>query len=136
MIEKALVIIIFMYAVSFSVYGAQYVLGDVFGVTLVSYQGTVLKPYITTFLNEDQINTVTSNIVTSNYTANSTAFDKIETFSVAAAYVAWELVSLLSGTYIFNFIYLMGVPQIFVVPVVVLYLILLARAIIGYIRGV
>lgn len=136
MMEKALIIIIFMYAASFSIYGAQYVVGDVFGITLKSYEGVALKSYLLDFFNEGSINTVTENIQTANFTGNTTYYNKIETFTTAAAYIAWELVTLLTGLYIFNFIYLMGIPLIFVVPIVILYLFILSRAIIGYIRGI
>ena len=47
----------------------------------------------------------------------------------------WELAQLLSGTYIFGFLYLLGVPVIFVTILVIIYLALLARAIVGYLRG-
>ena len=136
MIEKALIIIIFMYAVSFAVLGGQYVLGDVFNVTLTNYEGTPVKSYILDFVEDGTINTVTANIVNGTYVDNGTAYDRILDFSTSAAYIAWELVQLLSGVYIFNFIYLMGVPLIFVTPLVILYLVVLGRAIIGYIRGI
>ena len=95
-----------------------------------------LEPNILTIIDEDTINTTTENIVTANFTTNSTFYDEVETFTTAAAFVAWELVTLLSGTYIFNFLYLMGIPIIFVTFFVILYLALLARAIIGYVRGI
>ena len=136
MIEKALMIIIFMYCVSFSIAGGQYVLADIFGITLVNFEGVPIQSHIVGLLNQGQLNTVQENIVAGNFTANSTFYDKIETFTTAAAYVAWELILLLSGTYIFNFMYLMGVPLYFVAAFVLLYGILLARAIIGYVRGI
>jgi uncharacterized protein YacL len=136
MMEKALMIIIFMYVASYSVLGAQYILGDVLGVTLTSYDGVVLESHIISFVDEAFINQQTENIVSANYTSNSTFYDKVETSTTAAAYIGWELALLLSGTYIFNFMYLMGIPLYFVVIFVVVYVILMARAIIGYIRGV
>ena len=136
MMEKALIIILFMYSTSFAIYGGQYVIGDVFNVTLTSYDGTPLKSYLLDFFEEGTLNTVTGNIVNGTYVDNGTSYSRILDFSIAAAYIAWELVTLLTGLYIFNFIYLMGVPLIFVTPIVILYLILLARAIIGYIRGI
>jgi hypothetical protein len=68
--------------------------------------------------------------------ATETFYNKVETFTTAAAAVAWNLILILSGTYIFNFMYLMGVPDVFVAIFVSLYVLLLARAIIGYIRGI
>jgi hypothetical protein len=136
MMEKALMIIIFMYCASYSVLGAQYVLADVLGVTLTSYEGVVIKSHIISFIDEDFVNQQTSNIVDANYTGNSTFYDKVETSTTAAAYIGWEIALLLSGTYIFNFMYLMGIPLYFVVIFAVIYIFLMARAIIGYIRGV
>ena len=134
--EKALHVMLFMWCISFSVLGGQYVIGDVFGVTITNLDGVPVKAHILTLVDEDVINTTTENIVTANFTTNSTYYDQVETFTTAAAFVAWELVLLLSGTYIFNFLFLMGVPLIFVSFFVILYLALLARAIIGYVRGI
>ena len=90
MIDKALMIIIFMYTLSFSILGVQYSVGDTFGITLTNL----------------------------------------------AAFVAWELITLMTGTYIFYIMYLFGVPLIFVLGMTILYGFLLARAIIGYVRGI
>jgi len=137
LIEKSIMVIIFMYAMSVSILGAQYVIADVFDITLVSpISGVPVESHIVGFVDEDNINTISENIVTGNFTTNSTYYNKVETFTTAAAYVAWELITLLSGTYIFNFMYLMGVPAFFVAAFVILYLILLARTIIGLVRGI
>lgn len=129
-------VIMFMYAVSFSTMAGQYVIGDVLGVTLTSWDGVEIESKILTFVDEDSFNTQTQKIQNGTFNDNTTYYDKVETFTTAAAAVAWELVTLLSGTYIFNFLYLMGVPAYFVAIFVILYVLLLARAIIGYIRGI
>jgi len=136
MMEAALKIMLFMWSVSFSVLGGQFVVGDVIGIELTNFDGVPIKSHILTIIDEDTINITTENIVTANFTTNSTFYDKVETFTTGAAFVAWELVTLLSGTYIFNFLFLMGIPLIFVTFLVILYLALLARAIIGYVRGI
>ena len=43
MIDKALMIIIFMYSLSFSMLGIQYTVGDTFGVPLTNLAGTPVK---------------------------------------------------------------------------------------------
>ena len=134
--EKALYIMLFMWCVSFSVLGAQFVLGDVFGITLTNPDGVEIKSHLLSIVDIDTFNTQSKNIIDANFTTNSTFFDKIETFTTGAAFVAWELITLLSGTYIFNFMYLMGVPIFFVTVFVILYIALLSRAIIGYVRGI
>jgi hypothetical protein len=147
--ESALKIMLFMWSVSFSVLGGQYIIGDVINVDLqntwTDFNGdgvidtsdhVKLKSHLLTIIDEDTINETTQNIVTANFTTNSTYYDKVETFTTGAAFVAWELVTLLSGTYIFNLLYLMGLPVMFIAFFVILYLALLARAIIGYVRGI
>ena len=136
MIESALQIMLCMWAVSFSVFGFQVVLADVAGTELTNYEGEPIRSHLSDLLRQKEFNQVTENVVTANYQDNTTRYDKVETYPIAAAYVAWELVQLLSGTYIFAFLVLMGEPPIFVTILVVLYFALLARAIVGYIRGV
>jgi hypothetical protein len=138
MIEKALIVIIAMYALSLSVIGVQYEANKI-GITITNMDGVAIESQIVTYLNQDQFNQVTINVVSGNYSdsgQNTTYYDRVETFTTGAAFVAWELVTLLSGTYIFNFLYLMGIPYLFVAGFVMIYLLLLSRAIIGLIRGI
>lgn len=137
MSEKAMVVIIFMYATSFSLLAAQYVLGDVFGTTLTSpVTGAPLKSNLIGangtggIISISTINQQQQNIT--SITRNNTVTNPIGT----AAGQAWELLQILTGTYIFNVLSLLGIPSIFISGLVVLYVILLARAIIAYIRGI
>lgn len=125
-----------MYAASLSIMGVQYVIADVFHVELTNLDGVPITSSIVGFIGQNEFNQRMINIVEANFTSNSTFYSKIETFTTGAAFVAWELVTLLTGTYIFNFLYLMGMPLIFVMAFLMLYLFLLARAILGYVRGV
>lgn len=142
MLENALSIMMFMWAVGFSIIGVQYVIADVADVTIVNYQGQPIKSHIVSQLNEQEVNRITENIVTGRYVnadgtpANTTYYDRVETYGTAAAAVAWELIELISGTYIFSILVVLGVPIIFVTALAALYFLLLARAIVGYIRGV
>lgn len=137
MIDKALIIIIFFYAFGFISVGLEYSVAQIWHVELVSpLTGEPMNSAIVGYLQQENINQRTENIVNANYTANSTFFDKIETFTTAAAYVAWELVSLMTGTYVFRTMLLLGVPEWFVTSFIVLYVLLLTRAIIGYVRGI
>lgn len=144
--ESALKIMLFMWAISFSLLGGQYIVGDVYGITLVNSwtdfndDGTPdnvpIKSHLLTIIDEDTINETTENIISANFTTNSTYYDKVETFTTGAAFVAWELVTLLSGTYVFNLLYIMGLPVMFIAFFVILYVALLGRAIILLIRGI
>ena len=117
--------------------GLEYTLGQVYHVELVSpVSGEPINSSIVGYLQQDDLNTRTQNIVTANYTTNSTFFDKVETFTTGAAFVAWELIGLMTGTYIFWIMGLFGVPTWMITMFVTLYILLLARSIIGYVRGI
>lgn len=137
MIDKALIIIIAMYAVGFGIYGIQLTLATEYGITMVSpVTGEPIQTALGGYIQEDEFNERTERIRNAAYTTNSTYFDKVETFTTAAAFIAWELVELMAGVYIFHIMYMMGVPFPFVALAITLYVLLLARAIIGYIRGI
>jgi uncharacterized membrane protein len=137
LIDKALIIVFAFYAMGFMFVGLEYSMGQVYHVEVVSpLTGEPIKTSIVGYLSNAEFNAQTENIVTANYTTNSTFFDKVETFTTGAAYVAWELIGLMTGTFIFNIMILMGVPVWFVTAFVALYILLLSRAIIGYVRGI
>ncbi len=130
MIEKSLYIMIFMYSISFSILGAQFIVGDVMGVEMTDINGDPLKSSILTTIQVDQLNTSAQNVIGTNQT--SIVSDPI----TAAAGIAWELILLMTGTYVFQIAYLLGIPSIIVAGMVLLYIILLMRTIIAYLRGV
>ena len=125
-----------MYAAGFSLLGAQYTLADTVGFTITNMDGVPIKSALHGFIKDDAINERTQNIVSADFQGNSTYYDKVETFTTGAAFVAWELVSLMTGTYIFYIMFLFGVPEIFVLVFVTLYVLLLGRAILGYMNRV
>tara|TARA_Y100001963_G_scaffold12669_1_gene15870 strand:- start:395 stop:787 length:393 start_codon:yes stop_codon:yes gene_type:complete len=130
MIEKSLYIMIFMYATSFGLLGSQFLIGDIIGVQMTDIEGNPLKSSILDTINVDTLGTSAQNVIGTNQTAVTT--DPI----TAAAGIAWELIQLMTGTYIFNIAYLMGVPLIIIASITLLYIILLMRTIIAYLRGV
>ena len=131
-------IILFMYAASISYLTVEYAFVDVFHLTVTNYNGQELNGgLVSTWLNIDNFNTKTGLIVTGAYTPiNATYYDRVETFTTAAAAVAWNLIGLLTGMAILNLVLFLGVPPIFVAGIGVLYTLLLARTIIALIRGV
>lgn len=137
MIEKPLIILIFMYSVSFSLLGVQYMLGDAFGITLMSWNGVPIKSSILSFIHQDTLNSVTQNIANVNSTYNST-LDAVENSFNIGINIGFELLTLLTGTYIFNLMFLLIGPDsaIWIAGFVVLYAIMLGRTIIAYVRGV
>ena len=138
MIDKALIIVFVFYALGFMIIGLEYSVNQVYHVEMVSpLTGEPMETSsIVGYLQNSEFNAQTEQIVTANFTTNSTFYSKVETFTTGAAYVAWELIGLMTGTYIFNIMLQMGVPAWFVTAFVALYILLLARAIIGYVRGI
>ena len=124
-----------MYAVSFSLLAGQYVIGDILGLTIETSNGTPIRSNILSIIHQDTLNTITSNIANVNNTRNTTLDAVTQSFELGLN-IGFELLTLLTGTYIFNFLYLMGIPVIFIAGMVVLYVIMLGRAIIAYLRGV
>lgn len=130
MIEKPLMIIIFMYAVSFSMLSVQYVIADIFGITLVNFEGQPIQSSLLQIIDTGNINIVTGNLNTLNET-------KIETDPItAAAELVWDMLTLLTGTYIFNLLSLFGIPDIVIAGMVIIYSIMLFRTLIAYLRGI
>lgn len=125
-----------LYALSFAVLIGQYIWADVFHIELVGFTGTPLKNAILTSIQTDTLNEISVQIFSANATTNSTITGIERAFTVGYS-VGWDLITLLSGTYIFNFIYAMLGPAslIFITPIVALYVFLLARAIMSYIRN-
>lgn len=129
MIEKALIVIIFMYAASFSMLGVQY-LADGFGFTMTSISGTPIRDNFLTHTDVDALNTISLNVTNTNATTIT------DNPVVAAAQIAYQIFQLLTGTYIFNILAILDVPLIFISGLVLIYVILLIRAIIAYLRGI
>ena len=122
-----------MYAVSFSLLAAQ-VHADSYGLTLRAPDGTPIRPFLLDTVDVPTINIITSNVTQSNETAF--ILDPI----IAGATIAWQLFQLLTGTYIFNLIYLFagGSPLITLViaGITILYTFLAINTLIAKIRGV
>ena len=139
-----------MYTASFGMLGTQYILGDVLQIDMVTLvdtedpitgdvtpAGTPIKSQLMGFVNTGTFNDVAGRVTTGDYTnSDASFFDKVISFSVAAAHIAWDVMSLLSGTYIFNLAFMFGIPFVFVFGFVVIYIFFLIRTAIATIRGV
>jgi len=131
MIDKSLYIVIFMYALSFSFLTVQFIAADVMGFTMTNFDGVPLESQLLNVTNINNLNTASKNIATANYTV----VDVAAAF-FAAGNVVKELLLLLTGTYIFNILILLGVPAIFVAGIIGIYIFFLARTVIALIRGI
>ena len=137
MLDKALLVIIVMYGMSVAYLSIEYVIVDVFHVPVTNYNGDELDGgLVVTWMQMDKFNSQSLLIINGTFNENTTDYNRVETSVTAAAAVAWNLIILLTGTYIFNLILFMGVPWPFVIGMAVIYMVLLARAIFGYINRV
>lgn len=132
--HKALMIILAMYSMSFSLLTVQYVWGDYYGLTLTNSQGSSLKTNLLLFLDGNALNTITSDIANIQSHSNST-LDAITNAYQLATTTGFLLLQVLTGTYIFNLLYLLGLPGPFVGYFMILVVIMAAIGIIAYIRG-
>ncbi len=133
--QKALIIWIFMFFFGMSGIVAQYVAADVFGITIKNFDGIPISSNILSILDIDDINLRTTNIITANFTENTTSFNRVEDPEISSAFVAWEVIQLITGTYIFQLLILFGVPTIMVTGMVIVYVVLLAYFIWTAVRG-
>ncbi len=127
--SKAIVIIVFMYTSSFMLLAVQYVYADTFGMTLTSpVNGQQLKSNIINYININNINTIQSNV---------TGTTRTSVISSATSYLSmtWEIMQLMIGGYIFNVLYLLGVPSIFISGFIAIYFIFLIITFIALIRA-
>ena len=144
MIEKALIIVLSCYIASFSMFGVQYTIGDIIGVDLVALDpvtGSFTSTKMTDLLNEETTENTNYNSFSdlSNGTNQIITLDEnaVTTNPIGeAARVALLLFQIITGTYIFTILTYFGVPAIFVAGITMIYVILLARTIIAYLRGI
>ena len=125
-------------------FGVQYTIGDIVGVDLVAVDSTTGS-----FSNQRMIDLL------NNQTAGNTNYNSFSDLSNGtnqiitldenavttnpigeAARVALLLFQIITGTYIFTILTFFGVPAIFVAGITMIYVILLARTIIAYLRGI
>ena len=126
-----------MYGASISFLTIEYVMVDVFHITVTNYAGQQLTgAFVTTQLNLEQFNTLSEDIANGTFNENTTFYNKVETYATAGAAVAWNFVSLLTGLYVFNLLTFLGVPLPFVTGLAILYVFLLARTIIGLLQRI
>lgn len=138
MLNKSIMIIIFMYTVSISYLTIEYSIIDVFHITVTNFEGDELSGgLVQTWMQMETFNDATADIINGTYDpTNGTFYNRVETSVTAAAAVTWVLISLLTGLYIFNLIAFLGVPTPFIIGLAILYVILLARTIIGLLQRV
>ena len=128
MMEKGFIAIIFMYSLSFSLFGGQYVFGDVFGVQLTNFQGQPIVNDLLPVVNLHGFNQVGANVT-------STSLGQVQSNPlVRAASAGFELFQLATGTYILNVMLFFGIPLPFVYGISGLMSLLVIRMFIGLVK--
>lgn len=137
MIDKSIMIIIFMYAASVSFLSVEFILIDVFHITVTNYNGDELTgTLVTNWMDLTTFNEISEAMANGTFNENTTFYDRVETYATAGAAVTWNFVTLLTGLYIFNLIAFLGVPLPLVTGLAILYVFLLARTIIGLLQRI
>lgn len=137
MLDKALFIVLSIYAISVCYITVEWTVVDVIHVDVKNYRGETLNStLVNTFMDMETFNAQSLLIINGTFDQNTTDYNRVETSITAAAAVAWNLIILLSGLGIFTLLYFVGVPLPLVVGLAVLYMLLLARAIFGYLNRV
>jgi hypothetical protein len=129
MIDKPLFIIICMYTFSFSLLGAQY-MADAYGVTITAPDGTPIRATLLDVTDTTTVNTLTTNVTDTDNT------EFILEPIITGAKLAWNFFQILTGTLIFNILFLFGVPEIFIGGIAIVYSFLMINTVIAKIRGV
>lgn len=121
-----------MYSTSLSLLAGQYVVGDVYGITITNLQGQPIKPALLNFTNPGLQN---SNIAAQDALSTNRTAIVVNPIGTGAN-IAWDIFTLLTGTYIFNIMGLFAVPPTIIAIFVFSYTILLIRSMVGLVRGI
>ena len=124
-----------MYSISFGALGMQYIVGDVFHFQMQDFQGNQIKNPVLQGVGTATINAIGVNSTCITNTCHNAAVNPVSYLAVAAAY-AWDIFMLIAGLQIFNYMAILGAPLIFLYMFIGLYLFLLVRSMMGWIRGI
>jgi hypothetical protein len=131
--DKALLVWLFMLSISIGIAVAQFVYADAYGIVLRGSDGLPLKDITQQIANAGTQNRLLQDANTLN--ATNIGANPVGTAS-GIIDISVSLVELISGTYVFDILLHLGVPVIFVGGMILLYIALLGRSILGFIRGV
>lgn len=131
--DKAMIVWVFMFMIGVGIATAQYIYADVYGITLKDVNGQPLKDVVLQISNINTINTLQGGLNQLNGT-------NIQTNPVGVASgiasVSVTLIEVILGVYVFDILYHLGVPLIFIAAMIAAYVIFVGRAVLGWIKGV
>lgn len=137
MINKSIYVIMFMLSINGGLLIVQYSIADLYGMELKNLNNEPIKSHVVDVIRIGTLNEVTQNIQDTNFngTVNGQPFNRVIDFNQAMAYSVFELARLLTGTQIFYIMMQFGVPEFVVAIMVVPYIFLLIRTMVGLLRG-
>lgn len=137
MINKSFYIIMFVYAVNGGLLTAQYVIATPLGITLTDQEGNPLEVTLVEISDTTEVNRVFNDINarSQNQTVDGYSFDPIFEFNAMMAFAINTAFPLLTGTYVFFIMNALGIPEIVVITIGVMYTFFLVRTLIGLLRG-
>jgi len=136
-VDKSLIIIIFMYSVSIVVLTGQYMIADVFNFTLVSpVTGAPMTSAIISDVNPNQIQSFENNATSTARPALFNCFGlQICTQLEFWGNLFFNIWTIMTGSKIWDILIFFGIPGIFVLAILTPYYILLFRTFIGYAKN-
>ncbi len=141
-VDKSLIVIIFMYAIGTMVLAGQYLIGDVFGFQLISpVTGVPMKStFLTQIIDTNHLQTIEQNATTTQRTDFISNLCNSFTLGACNQVEYWgnvffDIFQILTGTEIWQILVFFGIPGIVALAILTPYYILLFRAIIGYAKN-
>lgn len=126
-------VLMFVYAISFGFLGMQFIIFDVFHSQMTNFQGVPLKNNIIQDIGVSTINNVSGAL---GHNSTLTIVQAGQAYAAAVANIAVDLFLLATGLYIFDIMLQLGIPGIFIIGFVILYLFLVIRSFMGWVRGI
>ena len=100
---------------------------------MTNFQGVPLKNNIIKDINIDTFNGVSGPLARNS---TQTIAQAAAAYASAVANIAVDLFLLATGVYIFDIMLQLGIPSIFIVGFIVLYIFLIIRSFMGWVRGI
>lgn len=127
--SKPIVIIVYLYAISFSMLAVQFAVADVFGLTLTSpITGTPLKSFFLSSTSQNNLGAIQQ-----NYTS-TTRNEVVNSASIGLGTV-WETIQVLLLGEIFNIFIFFGLPSVWINGFLYLYYILVGITFVALLLG-
>lgn len=135
--DNALRIILFVYCVSYSIAAVDITLAEPLGIELAGPNGQPIGPQINKILDKMAIHDTTIRMVeAASYLGVGFSIENAVKSLELGMELTIELIKMLFGVYAFEILVVFGVDRIWVDLIITVYVILVARAVIGYMPAI